>query len=322
MTRRIDPALLRRRRWRNRLQSALIIAGMIALLAACGWLVAGTAGLLLAILFGSIGLLSLNAVSSRVVLRLFGARPLPHESLEAVHAIVRTLAQRAELTEAPGLHLVLSPLLNAFTVGRRDDAAIVVTSGLLQRLTLRELAGVLAHEVSHVRSNDMWVMGLADVVSRLTRSLALLGLLLLLFNLPMAMTGQAGVSWILVLLLMCAPAIGTLLQLALSRTREYDADLDAASLTGDPEGLAQALGKLERLQGRFWEDIFLPGRRAPDPSVLRSHPATEARVQRLRELRPAAAHQALVLPPGDRHRPSAIPESPGRPRWRRSGLWC
>ena len=316
-----EPGLRRRRRLHNRLQSALLIVGMAALLAACGWLVAGSSGLWLAAFFGTMGLLSLNAVSSGVVLHLFGARPLPHDGLEAVHEIISGLSARAGLERRPRIFYVPSPLLNAFTVGRREDAALVVTSGLLQRLTLRELAGVLAHEVGHIRNDDTWVMGLADVMSRLTRSLSLLGLLLLLFNLPMTVAGQAGVPWLLVLLLMTAPALGTLLQLALSRTREYDADLQAAALTGDPEGLALALGKLERLQGRFWEDIVLPGRRAPDPSVLRSHPETAERIRRLRELCPDRAGPPLVPPADRRPRHSVLPASPRRPRWRRSGLW-
>ncbi len=318
---RIDADLRRRRRLHNRLQSTLLIAGMVALLAACGWLVAGPSGLWLAAVFGAFGLLSLSAVSSAVVLRLFGARTLPIDGLEAVHQVVAALASRAGLPKAPRLYYVSSPLLNAFTVGRLADAAVVVTSGLLQRLTLRELAAVLAHEVSHVRNDDMWVMGLADIMSRLTRALLLVGILLLLSNLPLAMTGQSGVSWLLVFLLMAAPWIGTLLQLALSRTREYDADLQAAALTGDPEGLALALGKLERLQGRFWEDILLPGRRAPDPSVLRTHPPIEERVRRLLELRPDHAPVPPLFAAGPQPRRSAIPSAPKRPRWRRSGLW-
>lgn len=322
---RIDPDLRRRRRLRNRAQSLLLVLGMVGLLAACGWLVAGVEGFLLAVLFGALGLLSLNAVSPAVVQRLFGAQPMPREGLEPVHRVLDALAARAGLARRPRLSLVLSPLMNAFSVGRPDDAAIVLTSGLLQRLTLRELAGVLAHEVSHIVHDDMRVMGLADVISRLTRSLALLGLLLLLFNLPAMAGGAALVPWPLVLLLVVAPAVGTLLQLALSRTREYDADLEAASLTGDPEGLALALGKLERLQGRFWEDIILPGRRSPDPSVLRSHPPTEERVRRLMELRAAPAAPRLPLPDTPT-RPTPIPPSgfhgaPHRPRWRRSGLW-
>lgn len=218
---RIDPRVRRRRRLRNRLQTLLLVLGMTALLSACGWLVAGIEGLLLALLFGSLGLLSLNSVSPAVVLRLFGARPMPHEGLEPLHRLVAVLAQRAGLERPPALYLVLSPLMNAFSVGRAGASAVVVTSGLLQRLTLRELAGVLAHEVSHIQHDDMWVMGLADIISRMTRSLAMLGILLLLFNLPILAGGGTPLPWTLILLLVIAPGLGTLLQLALARTREY-----------------------------------------------------------------------------------------------------
>src|SRR5690606_36483706 len=96
-----------------------------------------------------------------------------------------------------------------------------------------------------------------------------------------------------VLVLMAAPTLGGLLQMALSRTREFDADLGAVMLTGDPDGLASALHRLERHQGRLWEGLMLPGGRVPNPSVLRTHPATEQRIQRL---------MALKTPPGGRDR--------------------
>ncbi|WP_227272060.1 M48 family metalloprotease [Roseobacter weihaiensis] len=90
--------------------------------------------------------------------------------------------------------------------------------------------------------------------------------------------------WIVPILLVVSPTIMALLRLALSRTREYDADRGGAELTGDPAGLASALLKLERRTGRFWEEMILPGRRIPDPSLLRTHPPTEERVRRLQEL--------------------------------------
>jgi heat shock protein HtpX len=115
---------------------------------------------------------------------------------------------------------------------------------------------------------------------------------------------------------------GSLLQLALSRTREFDADLDGAVLTGDPVGLASALSRVERYQGRLWEDLAAPGgRRIPAPSVLRSHPETEERVARLRSLAPEQ-----MLPPLDiREEPmvSLVGFGPVaiRPRFRLPGLW-
>ena len=95
--------------------------------------------------------------------------------------------------------------------------------------------------------------------------------------------------WLAVLVLLAAPTVGGLLQMALSRTREFDADLGAAMLTGDPDGLASALQKLERVQGRRWENMFLPGGRTPDPSVLRTHPLTADRIARLKALKKAVA---------------------------------
>lgn len=317
----LDWQLRRRRRRRNILQSLLLLGGMVALLAACGWIIAGLEGLLVVGVFALLALWGSSRLSPRLVLQLFRAQPLPPGELNALHRLVALLSERAGLARTPRLYYVSSPTMNAFSVGRPDEAAVAVTTGLLRAMDLRELAGVLAHEVSHIVHNDMWVMGLADVVTRLTRSMSFLGLLLLALNLPLVMTGAAVVPWLLVLLMVFAPAIGTLLQLALSRTREFDADLEAATLTGDPAGLASALQKMERYQSRFWEDILLPGRRVPDPSILRSHPHTAERVRRLLELRGKPRFEPLTLfdEPAQHH--AFIPESPRRPRWRRWGTW-
>lgn len=316
----IDLAQQRARRWRNRVQTGLLLVGMGLLMAACGWLVAGFTGLLWLGLFGGFSLWLGTRVSPRVVLRLFQAKPLSRADLPEIHDIVAVLSRRAGLPQPPALYFISSRLTNAFTVGTRDDAALALTGGTLRALNLRELAGVLAHEISHVANNDTRVMALADVVSRLTRAMSFAGVLLLLGNVPLAMMGQSVFSWTLILLLVAAPLVGTLLQLALARTREYDADLDAAALTGDPAGLASALRKLERHQGAMWEEILLPGRRIPEPSVLRTHPDTEDRVRRLMALRPA---DAPPLPfPDDLHtHHGSVPEVRRPPRWRRTGLW-
>ena len=180
---------------------------------------------------------------------------------------------------------------------------------------------MLAHEISHLDNGDTRVMALADVIARLTRVMSLIGIGLLLLNLPFVMTDEVYVSWPLVALLIFAPTIVALLQLALSRTREYDADLDAAALTGDPVGLAQALARLERYQGALWEDILMPGRRAPDPSILRTHPTTQDRVKRLLDLRPEPTLPQLQFPRELTRHHGAVPTVHRRPRWHRSGLW-
>jgi heat shock protein HtpX len=214
---------------------------------------------------------------------------------------------------------------NAFALGSRSRPYVAVTDCLLRRLDPRELAGVLAHEISHIRSNDLRVMGLADMLSRGTRMLSWIGQLLLIINLPLMLTGQVMVPWLAILVLLVAPTASALLQLALSRTRELDADLNAVRLTGDPRGLARALARLEQLKGGILSRILLPERGNPEPSLLRTHPVTEQRIRRLLELDEARQPHPAVL----RH---PVPEGPGllpamprarmtAPRWRVSGLW-
>lgn len=278
----------RRHKLNNLLHSALLLGSMALLLALCGWTVAGYEGVFLAFAAGALSLLVSPRVSPRLVLGMFGARRLSYAEAPRLHEISEAIARRAGLPAVPELYYIPSPVLNAFTVGNREQPAIAVADGLLRALTLRELAGVLAHEVGHIRNNDLWVMGLADTMASLTRLMAFFGLALLLLNLPLMLMEQDPFPWVLVLLLTLAPTLGALLQLALSRTREFDADLDAAHLTGDPEGLASALDRIERLQGSLWERALLRSHRGcGGPSLLRTHPDTRERVRRLLELRTA-----------------------------------
>ena len=230
------------------------------------------------------------------------------------------IARRAGFPRTPSLYLVPSRVLNAFAVGTRDNAAIAVTDGMLRSLSLRELAGVLAHEISHIRNRDLWVMNLADTISRLTAVMSFLGMMMLIFLLPLILLGLVSFPVLLPVVLIFAPTVGNLLQLALSRTREYDADADAAELTGDPRGLASALAKMERLQGRLWETILFPGQRIPDPSLLRTHPPTQERIDRLLSIHPAAP--PIDLPAdGSGRGPSGHAAVTGAPRRRWTGSW-
>jgi heat shock protein HtpX len=193
-------------------------------------------------------------------------------------------------------------MLNAFAVGGPEDAAVAVTDGLLRTLPGRELAGVVAHEVSHVRAGDLWIMNLSDAIGRITHALAYGGVLVVLLTLPLTLGAGSSPLWVVALLALL-PTVVSLLQLALSRSREYDADLEAAVLTGDPEGLARALERLDASTGRIWERVLVPHRRAPDPLLLRTHPPTGERTRRLRELVPRSRPERLgghhpLHPPG------------------------
>ncbi len=317
-----DGGIWRRRAWRNRLQSLLLLTAMAGFLAMLGWLLWGAQGLVALLSAGAVAVIANPMLSPWLVMRMYGARPLGRHQAPALWQMVSELAERAGLPARPRLFYVPSGMLNAFAVGSQPQSAIAVTDGLLRQLDTRELMGVLAHEISHVRSNDLWVMGLADLFSRATGLLSLFGQLLLLISLPLMFFSVVSINWFAILLLILAPNLSALAQLALSRTREYDADLNAVRLTGDPEGLAWALDKIERVQGGWMERILLPGRRIPAPSLLRTHPQTAARIARLMELQPRrkrAAHAAERngRAPGLDH----LHEPVRPPRWHLTGLW-
>lgn len=295
----------------------LILGGMVFVLALCAWFLFGTRGVVWAVVLGVVTLAWHPRVRPEWVLRMYRARPLPEAVAPDLHLLIGRLARRAGLPSAPTLYYVPSSMLNAFAVGRRSDAAIGVTDGLLRRLTPRELAGVLAHEMSHIQSDDLWIMTLADTIGRLSHAVAYTGLALLFLGLPMLMAGSA-VTLLFAVALIAVPSVVTLLQLALSRAREYDADLDAVALTGDPAGLASALRTLHDHEGRIWERILVPHRRMPDPLLLRTHPSTDERIRRLRELTQDDAAPIEMprrpVPPGFR----AVTQPP---RLRPPGIW-
>ena len=305
-----------RHRWLNRLQTALLVLTLPGIAAVAGSLLLGDGGLWLALAAAGFTLLLEPAAASGLTLRLYGARPLHPDEAPDLWAVLRELAARAGLPAVPVPHYVPSGVVNAFATGSKHHAAIALTDGLLRSLTPRELTGVLGHEIAHIANEDLRVMGLADSISRLTHLLALLGQLAIVLSLPALLLGVTEVNWPALLLLAVAPQLALLAQLGLSRVREFDADRLAAELTGDPHGLASALAKIERVS-RSWRAWLLPGWGNPEPSWLRTHPATAERIERLLELAPPPA-----MPPF----PSArfVPEvtvSPRPPRWRTGGLW-
>jgi heat shock protein HtpX len=317
------PALWRHHAWLNRVQSLLLFGFMGGFLALLGWFLWGSDGVLMLLIVGAVFVAVNPVVSPPLIMRLYGARALSPAQAPTLYAAVQELARRAGLAAVPVLYYVPSRVVTAFTVGRKDQAAVAVTDGLLRALDTREQIAVLAHEVSHVRSNDMWVMGLADLFSRLTSVLSLFGQLLLLINLPLLLMSQATINWFAILILIFAPHLSALAQLGLSRTREYDADLNASRLTGDPEGLARALADIDRLQGDWVERLLLPGRRLPEPSLLRTHPPTEQRVDRLMALQRSIDARQMPLPIDTAAGVdlSRNDDAPRAPRWHISGLW-
>jgi heat shock protein HtpX len=308
----------------NWLHSVALLGGMTLLLSLLGWIFAGPAGIRWATIITIVSLVISPHLSPRIILRWYAAKPISYQEAPALYSVLRELSQRAKLESAPILYYVPSKILNAFTTGSHSNAAIAITDGLLNTLNMRELAAVIAHEIGHLKNNDLWIMNLSDTISRIISFFSMSGQLLVFMNLPLLLISERHISWTGIFVLIFAPTITVFLQLALSRTREFDADLDAAMLTGDPEALASALAKMERYKGRWMARIFFPGHREPQPSILRTHPQTQERIKRLLELSPGRySHQHLSHPHEDGALSFSEPSVRIRrqPRWRFGGIW-
>ena len=306
----------------NRGQSTKIIFAMFAILAVTGYVMWGPLGVIGAVLLSAFLIYSVSRASPKMLLKMYKAKPLGPHDLPALQDLFDRLVERTDLEYKPTLYYVPSKMLNAFATGRDEEAVVAVTHGLLQHMNNREIAGVLAHELSHIKHKDVWVMGLADVFSRLTNTMGQIGQFMLLFSLGSILLGGAAlIPWGAVGILLLAPMGSTLLQLALSRTREYEADLGAVRITGDPAGLASALQKVEKAK-KGWLQAVMPGRKIPEPAMLRTHPPTDERIERLMALQgrkdmpqPVTIPQPMVNPPQ-----GYVVRR--RPRWHiMTGLW-
>jgi heat shock protein HtpX len=315
---RIDAVVQSKHNFRNTLHTVMLIAGTGLIMGVMAYAMFGWIGLIAATVFGAIGIAGLGRVSPKMVLGLYKARPLAESEAPELHEIMRTLAERANLPVVPALYYVPTKMMNAFAVGREDDSAVAITDGLLRAMTMRQIAGILGHEVSHIRSGDLKVMGLADVLNRITSVMSNIGLI----GIPIVFGTGLDVPVLGLGLMIAAPTLGGLLQLGLSRAREYDADLDGATLTGDPEGLASALQILEERSGGKWEGLVLPGSRMPQPSLLRTHPKTEDRITKLMALVGKAHEQVIVRHAEAKPQTSFVPHV-GQPkiRWHKLGIY-
>ncbi len=309
-------------RIQNNFQTALLVCGMVILLGFSGYLLFGTIGLFILVIGGIFFMFAGPRVTPKLVLRMYKAKPIELEEDTQLFAIVKELAKRAGLSIVPKIYYIPSKMINAFATGTRQNALIGITDGILRVLNGPEITAVLAHEISHIKNNDIKVMSIADTITRVTHTLSGVGQLLLLVNLPLIIAGQGSISWFGIALLIFAPNIAALMQLGLSRTREYDADLGAAELTNDPLSLVSALQKLERLHAGVLQRIMLPGRKVPEPSLLRTHPHTHDRIERLIKMEKSLQQQSTKMTSSDSWHTNLLPSSDTKsPRWHLNGLW-
>ncbi len=275
-------SLILKEKLRRLVETVVLGAAMLALLLWSGWQILGTTGL---IAFGIGGVLMFLVLSRRSPsLALAQGVPVRYMDAPELYQTLQAISRKAGLASTPRLYLLPTPMMNALTIGTQEDSAILITQGLIARLTLRELAGVLAHEVSHLRNNDIWVFSFANYLRQATAFVSRFGWILLLLAFPVLFFSGTTISLGAVFALMAAPVLSYLLQLALLRSREFSADVGAVELTGDPDGLAAALTAIQMPQRSVFDLLFPMRRTDSGHSLFRTHPATEERIRRLREL--------------------------------------
>ncbi len=273
----------------NWMKTALLLALLTGLLLAVGEWVGGRSGLMLALLVAALMNFAGYFFSDRIALAMHHAQPLTERDAPQLYALVAELAQRAGIP-LPRLYLIPEMQPNAFATGRSPrHAAVAVTEGLLRTMDREELAGVLAHELAHVHNRDILTASVAATLAGAITVLArMLGYALMFGGREREDNGSALGGLFLMLV---APLAALLIQLAISRSREYAADEKAARLTGNPLGLASALRKLAALTQRLPMESAQPATASlmiANPlsggGLLRlfsTHPPIEARITRL-----------------------------------------
>jgi heat shock protein HtpX len=231
----------------NNLKTGLLLIGLTALLVWLGSLIGGGRGAQLAFVIALAMNVGAYWFSDKLVLRMYRARPVTEAEAPVLYGLVADLAQRAQIP-MPAVYVIPDPGLNAFATGRSPrHAAVAVTDGLLRSLDRSELAGVLAHELSHVKHRDILIgtvaatlVGAVTWISNMAQWSAMFGGLH-----SSDEEGGGGNPFVTLIVAMVAAVAATLLQLAVSRSREYEADAGAARMLGDAYPLISALRKLD-----------------------------------------------------------------------------
>ncbi|MCK9985791.1 MAG: heat shock protein HtpX [Azoarcus sp.] len=275
----------------NWLKTSILMAGIVALFGAVGAMLGGKQGMLMALVFGGAMNVWAYWFSDKMVLRMYNARQVDETSSPYLYNMVRGLAQRAGLP-MPKVYIIDEEQPNAFATGRNPDhAAVAATTGIIRMLSERELRGVMAHELAHVKNRDILISTMSATVAGAISMLAQFGMF---FGGSRDDERPNPVLSILVMIL--APLAAMIIQMAISRTREFGADRGGAEISGDPEALASALAKIdayargipmhaaeahpETAQMMIMNPLSGGGLRG----LFSTHPSTQERVARLREM--------------------------------------
>lgn len=273
----------------NLLKTAVLMAAITALFMAIGSLLGGRQGMMLALLV-AVGMNFFSYwFSDKLVLKMYNAREVDATSAPQFYAMVQGLAQRAGLP-MPRVYLIDEDAPNAFATGRNPEhAAVAATTGILRALSERELRGVMAHELAHVKHRDILI---STVSATMAGAISMLANFAMLFG-GRDSGGRSHNPIVGLLVMILAPLAASLIQMAISRAREFEADRGGAEISGDPRSLASALDKIHR----FAQGIPLEtAERHPETAqmmimnplsggglrgLFSTHPSTEERIERL-----------------------------------------
>jgi heat shock protein HtpX len=278
----------------NAVKTTLLLGLLTGLFIAIGGLLGGRSGMLIAFVMA----LVMNFVSfwfsDKIVLKMYGAQPIGEADAPMVYRIVRNLATKARIP-MPRLYLIPAPTPNAFATGRSPQhAAVAVTDGILRIMNEEELEGVLAHELSHVLNRDVLISTIAATIAGAIAMLANMAQWSMWFGGGRDDEGRGSNPIAMIATIIFAPLAAMLIQMAVSRSREYEADASGARLTRRPLGLASALGKLHQANqvlpmnaNPATSHMFivnpLSGRSLAN--LFATHPPVEERIARLRAMR-------------------------------------
>ena len=280
----------------SRFRTWILLAGLTALFISLGALIGGAQGLVLFLLIALVFNFAMFWFSDRLALRMSGARPVSEDEQPQLYADVRELAELYKVPK-PRVYIIPNEQPNAFATGRNPEhAAVAVTQGLLQYLPRDQVKGVLAHEVAHIANRDILVMTIAAMIGAAISAIANILQFSMFFGGDDEDNNPLGIIGMLVAIIV-APLAAMILQLAVSRQREYLADASAAQYLGEGKPLADALGTLQRgveavpmNVNPATESLYianpLSGRGMS--ALFSTHPPMEERIRRLREL--DAAH--------------------------------
>ncbi len=274
----------------NNLKTTVLLAMIFVLFVAIGGYFGGQRGMILGFLFGGLSNIIAYFFSDKIALMSTGAQPVSEQQAPQLYRMVRDLSEKAGLP-MPRVYICPQAAPNAFATGRNPSHAVVaVTQGILQLCNEQELRGVLAHEISHVKHRDMLISTVAATMAGAISSLAYMAQWAFMFGgMGGSRDGESrGPNPIgLLLMIIVAPLAALLIQLAISRSREYNADAAGARLCGNPLWLANALGKLEGYNKRIPMDVnpaqshlfivqpLVPGGLS---SLFSTHPPIEKRI--------------------------------------------